>query len=83
AVCQGYSGAFNLLCAAAGVQSLAVANRTHMWNVVLQDGILYHFDVTYDDSGTPVQTLYRGVPQSEFVPDADHADYYLPEPALF
>ena len=83
AVCQGYSGAFNLLCAAAGVKSLAVANAAHMWNVVLVNGVLYHYDVTYDDPGTEVLALYRGVRQAEFVPDEGHAGYRLPETDLF
>ncbi len=81
AVCQGYSGAFNLLCAAADVPSLAVANRTHMWNVVLANGVLYHYDVTYDDdlSGT----IYKGVPEGEFNADGKHDGYVLPTLELF
>ena len=83
AVCQGYSGAFNLLCEAAGVKSLAVANKTHMWNVVLYDGELYHYDVTYDDPGSEIAEVYKGIPESEFSSDADHAGYRLPELELF
>lgn len=81
AVCQGYSGAFNLLCAASEIPSLAVANRTHMWNVVLANGVLYHYDVTYDDdlSGS----TYKGIPEGEFNADGKHDGYTLPAVGLF
>lgn len=81
AVCQGYSGAFNLLCEALGVQSLAVANRTHMWNVVLVDGMLYHYDATYDDDLSA--EIYKGIPENEFRNDDRHPAYTLPSPSLF
>lgn len=44
AVCQGYAGAFNLLCRASGVSSYAVADGDHMWNEALQNGEIRVYD---------------------------------------
>lgn len=81
AVCQGYSAAFNVMCKAANVKSLSVANNDHMWNVVLTDGVLYHYDVTFDDTGE-VNT-YKGIANEDFVPDEEHRGYVLPDIEFF
>lgn len=83
AVCQGYSAAFNTLCKTAGVKALAVANNNHMWNVVLSDGQMYHYDATFDDAGVGISDKYKGIPQSEFISDDDHSDYVLPDTKYF
>ncbi len=83
AVCQGYSGAFNLLCRASAVKALAVANKEHMWNVVLADEGMYHYDVTADDSENYETDRYRGIAQGDFVPDDVHLGYVLPEIYMF
>ncbi len=83
AVCQGYSGAFNMLCDAAGVKSLAVYNDEHMWNVVLAEGKMYHYDVTFDDAGDTSYKKYYRISESEFIADNDHKNYVLPLPELF
>jgi len=55
AVCQGYSAAYNLLCKAAGLRSIAVPGTAsgssirHMWNIVLIGGVPRYVDVTMDD----------------------------------
>ena len=78
AVCQGYSAVFNMLCNSAGVHSLAVANDSHMWNVVYVDGKFYHYDTTFDDTGSDKEK-YKGVEESEFVTDERHRGYVLPD----
>ena len=69
AVCQGYSGAFNLLCEVAGIEAFAVANRTHMWNAVKTDGKTYYYDVTFDEAKDILTDTYRGIPS--YTPDED------------
>ena len=55
AVCQGYTAAFNLLCAKAGIRSIAIggnapnSSEDHSWNMVLVDGQIYYVDTTHDD----------------------------------
>lgn len=83
AVCQGYSGAFNMLCKAAGVMSLSVYNDDHMWNVVLADGQIYHYDVTFDDAGDKSYKKYYRINNTEFIPDDNHKNYTLPLYELF
>ena len=83
AVCQGYSAAFNVLCKNAGVKAIAVSNDEHMWNMVLADGKLYHYDVTYDDGKDGVLDAYKGIPEYAFVPDDMHKHYVLPAMQMF
>lgn len=58
AVCEGYSKAFLLLCDRAGINSTVVTGTalssngesvSHMWNMVMIDGLWYHIDLTWDD----------------------------------
>lgn len=58
AVCEGYSKAFLLLCDRAGINSTIVTGTalssngesvSHMWNMVMIDGLWYHIDLTWDD----------------------------------
>lgn len=55
AVCQGYTAAFNLLCAKVGIRSVAIggnapnSSEDHSWNMVLVDGQIYYVDTTHDD----------------------------------
>ncbi len=54
-VCEGYAGAFKVLCDAFGVPCLCVSGSmtslsTHMWNYVqLENGLWYQVDVTTGD----------------------------------
>ncbi len=82
AVCQGYSAAFNLLCRCAGLRSLAVSNDSHMWNVVLIDGDIYHYDVTYDD-GDVILHEYCGVKDEGTFSDEAHSGFTLPKKEYF
>lgn len=57
AVCQGYTGAFNLIAQKAGIPSIAVcgtANReTHTWNYVKVGKSGRYIDCTWDDTLRP------------------------------
>jgi len=53
--CEGYSKAFGLLAADAGLESVLVLGRTdkdenHAWNQVKVNGEWYNIDVTWDDT---------------------------------
>lgn len=52
--CEGYSKAFNMLAAEAGLKSVVVIGKTdkdenHAWNQVMVNGEWYNIDVTWDD----------------------------------
>ncbi len=66
AVCAGYARAFVLLCQAAGLDAIYVADDSmnHGWNAVRVDGQTYFIDCTFDD---PVPD------QGEYVSD----DYFM------
>lgn len=53
AVCQGYSSAFSLLCAEAGIRCAVLTGSAeggdHAWNMALLDGEIKYIDVTFDD----------------------------------
>lgn len=50
AVCDGYTGAYNLLLKLEGISCEAVSNDTHIWTTATLDGTLYHIDTTWGDS---------------------------------
>lgn len=58
-VCSGYASAFNMLCAACGIESFSVhgyacaqpmRGKEHSWNCVRIDGDWYFLDITRDDN---------------------------------
>ena len=51
AVCAGYSRAFVLLCQAAGLDAIYIADTemNHGWNAVRLEGVTYFIDCTFDD----------------------------------
>ena len=49
AVCDGYTGAYNLLLKLEGIDCTALFNDTHIWTVAVLDGTEYHIDVTWGD----------------------------------
>lgn len=66
AVCEGYAKAFSLLCELSGIPSLPIegtaidtdgVSQSHMWNMVMCDGIWYNIDVTWDDPEAEDNTL--------------------------
>ena len=50
AVCDGYTGAYNLLLRLEGITCIAVSSETHIWTVALLDGEEVHIDTTWGDS---------------------------------
>ena len=50
AVCDGYTGAYNLLLRLEGIPCLALSHETHIWTVALLDGTEVHIDTTWGDS---------------------------------
>lgn len=50
AVCDGYTGAYNLLLKLEGIDCYALANNSHIWTVAVLDGTQYHIDTTWGDA---------------------------------
>ena len=48
-VCEGYSKAYTMLLAAAGIESSPIYAGNHEWNLIKADGRYYEVDVTWDD----------------------------------
>ena len=62
-VCQGYSETFKMFCDYYGVPAVCITGDTggpHMWNAVLmEDGLWYVLDITWDDGGDELSEVYR------------------------
>lgn len=50
AVCDGYTGAYNLLLKLEGIRCTALSNEEHIWTVATLDGTEYHIDTTWGDN---------------------------------
>lgn len=50
-VCAGYSGAFQIICNASGIDCVTALSTAHAWNLIqLEDGNWYAVDLTWNDS---------------------------------
>ncbi len=49
AVCDGYTGAYNLFLKLEGIDCYALSNADHIWTVATLDGTECHIDVTWGD----------------------------------
>lgn len=49
AVCQGYTGAYNLLLKLEGIDCSTDSTLDHIWTVAILDGVVYHIDATWGD----------------------------------
>lgn len=58
AVCDGYTGAYNLLLKLEGIQCSTIIQRDHIWTTATLDGVEYHIDTTWGDSGSEVNYDY-------------------------
>jgi hypothetical protein len=58
AVCDGYTGAYNLLLKLEGIDCYALANYNHIWTVAVLDGTQVHIDTTWGDAGDGVDYTY-------------------------
>lgn len=67
AVCDGYTGAYNLLLKLDGISCQALSNDSHIWTVATLDGTTYHIDSTWGDSssldGTPNYDYFAMTPE--------------------
>ena len=65
AVCDGYTGAYNLLLKLEGIPCTALPSGSHIWTVALLDGQEYHIDTTWADSGAEVDARFFGMTPEE------------------
>ncbi|MDD3346166.1 S-layer homology domain-containing protein [Oscillibacter sp.] len=61
AVCDGYTGAYNLLLKLEGIKCTALSNEGHIWTVATLDGTQCHIDTTWGDSGRTISYDYFGM----------------------
>ena len=58
AVCDGYTGAYNLLLKLEGIACSAYVQDSHIWTVATLDGTEYHIDTTWGDSGNDINYVF-------------------------
>lgn len=65
AVCDGYTGAYNLLLKLEGIECRALFNASHIWTVATLDGAAYHIDVTWGDQYGRTDLRYFGMSEKQ------------------
>ena len=89
AVCDGYTGAYNMLLKLEGIDCTALSNSSHIWTVATLDGTEYHIDTTWGDSGpTPNYDYFAMTPEvsgstTAGDPNMRGASGTMPEAPLF
>lgn len=58
AVCDGYTGAYNMLLKLEDIDCTALSNSNHIWTVAILDGQQVHIDTTWGDSGNVIDDQY-------------------------
>lgn len=58
AVCDGYTGAYNMLLKLEGIDCYAYIHGDHIWTVAILDGEEFHIDTTWGDMGTGASSTY-------------------------
>lgn len=58
AVCDGYTGAYNMFLKLEGIPCSTVMQDDHIWTAAILDGVEYHIDTTWGDSGSAVSYDY-------------------------
>ena len=67
AVCDGYTGAYNLLLKLEGIDCYALPNATHIWTVATLDGETVHIDATWGDQGnTGTKQYFAMTPEQSY-----------------
>lgn len=61
AVCDGYTGAYNLFLKLEGIDCYALSNDTHIWTVARLDGTVCHIDSTWGDQESYVEMRFFGM----------------------
>lgn len=65
AVCDGYTGAYNLLLKLEGIDCTALSNNSHIWTVATLDSTVYHIDTTWGDSGPAINYSYFAMTEEQ------------------
>ena len=65
AVCDGYTGAYDLLLRLEGIECTALMNADHIWTVAELDSKTYHIDTTWGDQGTRVDMSFFGMTEAQ------------------
>ena len=65
AVCDGYTGAYNMLLKLEDIDCTALSNSAHIWTVATLDGVQYHIDTTWGDSGATADYSYFAMPPAQ------------------
>ena len=65
AVCDGYTGAYNLLLKLEGIDCTALSNSSHIWTVATLDGTEYHIDTTWGDSSRTINYNYFAMTEAQ------------------
>lgn len=74
AVCDGYTGAYNLLLKLEGIRCTSYISGDHIWTAATLDGTEYHIDTTWGDSGDSVSYDYFAMtPQQSLAVHAQRA----------
>ena len=60
-VCDGYTGAYNLLLKLEGIDCTALMVGDHMWTEAVLDGTVYHIDPTWGDAYDKLNEDYFGM----------------------
>ena len=65
AVCDGYTGAYNLLLKLEGIKCTSLFNNSHIWTLATLDGTQYHIDVTWGDQYGRTDLRYFGMSEEQ------------------
>lgn len=65
AVCDGYTGLYNLLLRLEGIDCYALFNTEHIWTVATLDGAPYHIDATWGDQSYGAELNYFAMTAEE------------------
>lgn len=65
AVCDGYTGAYNLLLKLEGIECTSLFNDSHIWTLATLDGTQYHIDVTWGDQYGRTNLRYFGMSEEQ------------------
>lgn len=65
AVCDGYTGAYNLFLKMEGIECRGLCNEDHIWTVAVLDGETYHIDVTWGDQDSFTDMSFFAMTEEE------------------
>ncbi len=65
AVCDGYTGAYNLFLKLEGIPCTTISNDEHIWTLATLDGEQVHIDTTWGDSGSAISYDYFAMTPSQ------------------